>query len=153
MKAHEELKSIFIHRKNIDVAMEIFGFTGQRTTIIDELTEEEVLKLLKIHCPIPSELESECEQLKSEIFRKKLISNILVLAEKTGIKKANDFYDFNKWMIQSGKFKKHLNAHSVEELKEVYKQLKAVEKSNTKSAGKPFTKAWWYKEGKRKALN
>lgn len=153
MKAHEELKSVFGHRKSIDVAMEIFGFTEQRTTIIDELTETEVLQLLKIHCPSTEELENECEQLKSVIFRKKLISNILLLAEKTGLKKLNDFYDFNHWMNHSSKLKKHLNAHSINELKEVYKQLKAVEKSNAKSAKKPFTKAWWHKASEMRTLN
>lgn len=145
----EELKLLFAHRNAIDVAIEINGFTGFRTTLIDELTEKEAEKLLSIHCPTEENIEEEFNALKEELFKKGWKGKILKLAEQTGIKEPKDFQKFNNWMLSSSKYKKHLNALSIDELKEVFKQLQGVKQNNAKSAKKPLTKAWW-REGKEK---
>ena len=149
MKPQEELKVLFSHRSAVEVAMEIFGFSGRRTTIIDDLTDEEALRLLSIHTPNEENLEQEFNELKEELFKKGLKAKILKLAEQTGIKESNDFHKFNNWMLTSSRFKKHLNAHSIDELKDLFKQLHGVKSNNAKSAKKPMTKAWW-KNGKEK---
>ncbi|UDQ55018.1 hypothetical protein LJF28_04950 [Chryseobacterium indologenes] len=89
MNPHEELKLLFAHRNGAEVAIEIHGFTGFRTTLIDELTEKEALKLLSIHSPedkSPEELEAEFNELSDEILKKGWKSKILKIAEETGIK-------------------------------------------------------------------
>lgn len=156
MNPHEELKLLFAHRNGAEVAIEIHGFTGFRTTLIDDLTEKEALKLLSIHSPedkSPEELEAEFNELSDEILKKGWKSKILKIAEETGIKEKNDFAKFNKWMLTSSKFKKHLNAHSLSELKQLHNQLHGVKHNNAKSAKKPFTKAWWKKGNEIVNLN
>ncbi len=145
MNAHDELKKIFTYRDPVNIALEINGFTGFRTTLIEELTDQEANQLLKIHAPKPANLDSEYNALKEEFIRKEWKSNILALAEKTGIKEKGSFHKFNNWMLSKSKFKKHLNAHNIEELKQLHIQLRAASQNNSKSAMKPMTKAWWDK--------
>ncbi|MCU7615640.1 hypothetical protein NZ698_00400 [Chryseobacterium sp. PBS4-4] len=153
MNPKEELKQLFADRKPIDVAIEINGYTGFRTTLIDELTEQEAMKLLSIHVPKEKSVEEENNALKHELLRNGWISKILKIAEETGIKEKGRFEKFNGWMYVSSKFKKHLNAHSIEELQEVHRQLHAVKTNNARSANRPMTKAWWDKAEKNVKLN
>ena len=113
--------------------------------MIEDLTDQEAKQLLKIHAPKPADLDQEYNALKEEFIRKEWKSNILALAEKTGIKEKGDFQKFNNWMLSNSKFKKHLNAHSIAELKQLHVQLRAALQNNSKSAMKPLTKAWWEK--------
>lgn len=149
MTAKEELKQIFADRNPIQVAIEINGFTGFRTTLVDDLTDDEAIRLLSIHVPSEKELAEENNALKEHLLRNGWISKVLKLAEITGIKEVGCFHKFNNWMFTNSKFKKHLNAHSIEELKQLHVQLHAVKANNENSAKKPFTKAWWEK-GKEK---
>ncbi|MCT2563971.1 hypothetical protein [Chryseobacterium herbae] len=153
MNPKEELKVLFAHRPNLEVAMEVFGFSGRRTTIIDDLTEEEASMLLSIHTPNEENLEEEYNALKEELFKKGWKGKILKLAESTGIKDKGDFNRFNNWMLTKSVFKKHLNAHSIEELKYVHKQLQGVKYNNAQSAKKPMNKAWWKKGDELVNLN
>lgn len=145
MTPYDELKQLFADRKPIDVAIEISGFTGHRTTLIEELTDGEASRLLAIYCPSEKILEVECNALKEDILKKSWKSKILKLAEDTGMKDKGDFQKFNTWILHSSIFKKHLNAHSIKELESLYKQLRGVQYNNAKSAEKPFTKSWWNK--------
>ena len=153
MQAHEELKQLFAERDSISVAIEINGFTGWRTTVIDDLTDEEAEKLLKIHQPIPEQLDAEFNALKTEFIRKEWKSNILALAEKIGFKEKGSFHKFNDWMIAKSKFKKHLNAHNIEELKQLHQQMRAAQSNNARSSRKAMTKAWWEKADRLKQYN
>ncbi|MEN5306951.1 hypothetical protein ABE425_05505 [Chryseobacterium cucumeris] len=147
MTAKEELKKLFADRNQVQVAIEINGFTGFRTTLIDDLTEEEAIKLLSVHAPSEKELAEENNALKEELIRIAWISKILKLAETTGIKEVGSFHKFNNWMYTKSIFKKHLNAHTIDELKQLHVQLHGVQSNNNESAKKPLTKAWW-KKGK-----
>lgn len=153
MNAHDELKQVFADRKPMDVAIEINGFTGFRTTDLDDLTDQEAEQLLKIHCPEPKSLDAEYNALKEDFIKKALKSTILVLAEKTNIKDTGAFEKFNNWMLTNSKFKKHLNAHNLEELRELHKQMRAAQHNNAKSAMKTMTEAWWQKANHLKDLN
>ncbi|MCT4306051.1 hypothetical protein [Elizabethkingia anophelis] len=144
MTPHEELKQLFAHRKPIDVAIEVSGFTSHRTTVIDELTESEVLELLSIHNH--DSIEETEDALRNEIILKKMRSKIIALAEKEKVKEPNSWDKFNNWMLLSSRFKKHLNAHNMGELQLLFKQLQALKTNNRRSAKKPMSKAWW-KEG------
>lgn len=153
MTAKEELKALFANRTAVDVAIEINGFTGFRTTSIHDLTEDEAIELLSIHTPNKKDVEEENLALKYDLIRSAWISKVLKIAKETGIKETGSFHKFNNWMFTSSKFKKHLNAHSIDELKEVHTQLHAVKTNNARSANRTMTKAWWDKAEKNKNLN
>lgn len=110
MNPHDELKQLFADRKPIDVAIEISGFTGHRTTLIEELTDTEVSRLLAIHCPSEVELEKDFNTLQEDLIKREWKSKILAFAERIGIKEKGDFHKFNNWMHEKSMFKKHLNA-------------------------------------------
>ena len=151
MNAHQELAKIFAHRNPADVAIEISGFTSWRTTLLEELTIEEAEKLLSIHQPRSDE--KKHNELIEEMMRKEWKSAILSLAETTHIKEPKSFEKFNNWMLTKSIFKKHLNAHSLEELKQVHRQLKGVQANNNRSAKRPMNKAWWNKAENNKMWN
>ncbi len=153
MNAKQQLKELFADRNPADVAIEINGFTGWRTTLLEELTDQEAETLLHIHLPNEKDLEEECNALLEEIKKKEYKSAILALAERIGIKKPGDFQRFNNWMFRYSRFKKHLNAHSLTELKQLYQQLRAAQANNARSAQKVMTKSWWHKGEQNKTLN
>ena len=111
-------------------------------------------ELYKIHCKdeIP-QISTESEAIYQQMLRKHWISNVLTIATEQGIKEPNDWRKFNDWMMRSSKFKKHLNAHSVKELKILHQQLCKLRDNNLKSAEKPLTKAWMKKAIKNQNLN
>ena len=140
-------------RKEIDIAMEISGYTGFRTTVLEELTEDEAIQLLDIHCPKPHDLDAEFNALKEEMIKKEYRSKILAIAEREGIKKKDSWAEFNNFMLLSSKFKKGLNEHSLSELKELLKQFNALATNNRRSAEHPMTKAWFRKSENLKHWN
>ncbi|GAA5096800.1 hypothetical protein GCM10023210_31040 [Chryseobacterium ginsengisoli] len=155
MDAIQELKILFAKRSGADIAIEINGFTGFRTTLLEELTDTEAKQLLEIHQPQKTvkQLQQEVREASEEILKKGWKSKVLVVAEATGIKDKDGFVRFNKWMLKSSIYKKHLNAYSLEELKELHKQLQGVKANNSKSAKKPLTKSWWREGLQNKNLN
>lgn len=148
----EELKEMFKHRSPADVAIEINGFTAWRTTLIDELTNSEAEKLIDIHRP-KAKLAKENNALREELIRKEWMSFILSNAEKAGVKKPDGFCEFNNWMLTRSIYKKHLNAHTIEELRDLNRQLNALKNNNAKSANRAMTKAWWEKAESLKHMN
>lgn len=151
MHTLNDLKEFFADRSTLSIATEIYGFTGFRTTKLEDLTEKEIEDLYMAYAP--KTLDQEFNALKSEMIAKEWKSKILALADKTGIKEKGSFHKFNNWMLTSGKFKKHLNAHSIEQLKELYKQLRGVQHNNGRSAQRPMTNAWWKKADELKQFN
>lgn len=145
MATLKDLKELFAGRKPVDVAIEISGFTGFRTTDINELSNDEVNRLYEIHRPKERDLDAEWNALKEELIRKEWKSKILATAEKAGVKEPMSFAKFNNWMISRSMFKKHLEAHSLDELRQLHKQLHGVMTNNARSANRPTNKAWWDK--------
>ena len=153
MATLQDLQELFAERKPFEVAIEISGFTGFRTTLINELTPDEINRLFEVHAPKIKDVEAEFNAFKIELIMKAWRSKILVAAEKAGIKKPSSFHEFNNWMICSSKYKKQLNAYNLEELKELHHQIYAAITNNRKSATKPMTQAWWDKADKLKNHN
>ncbi|WP_162990009.1 hypothetical protein [Chryseobacterium sp. 6424] len=153
MATLQDLQELFASRKPSDVAIEICGFTGFRTTNIEELTAEEIDRLYACHAPRLKDVEAEFEAFKAEMVQKAWRSKILAAAEKAGLKEPGDFGKFNAWMLNRSKYKKPLYAHTVEELKELHRQINSAISNNYRSAQKPMTKAWWNQGEKLKNLN
>lgn len=148
-----ELQELFSNRSAISVAIEINGFTGFRTTHMEDLTEDEINRLYAIHCPKEVSATEQFEALQEELISKAWKSKILVAAEQAKLKDPGNFHRFNNWMLLKSKFKKHLNAHTIEELKELHAQIRAAIANNARSAQKPLTKAWWKKAENLKEFN
>ncbi len=153
MATLQDLQELFAERKPETVAMQISGFTGWRTTRLEELSPEEINRLYSIHSPKLQDVEAEFNAFKAELIMKAWRSKILAAAEKAGFKEPGCFHKFNGWMVQRSKFKKALSAHNVEELKELHRQINAALTNNLRSAQKPMTKAWWNQGDKLKNLN
>ena len=147
----DELKTYISRRNPTEIMVLVDGVTDHRTTHLEDLTGSEINLLITVLKP--KTLEEKTSALVDEIVMKRWRSNILALAERTGIKKLGEFNDFNSWMIRSSLFKKQLNAHNMEELKLLYQQLRAVERNNERSASKPMTKVWWKKADSLKNHN
>ncbi len=140
-EAHKTLTELFADRKAHEIAIEIYGFTGFRTGFIEELTDAEATKLLAMHLPKEKDLDEEFNALKYDMICREWKHKIIDIATSEGIKKEG-WHDFNNFMQISSVFKKHLNAHNLEELKVLFKQFKAIQTNNRKSARKTMTKAW-----------
>lgn len=155
MATLKDLEKLFWDREPHDIAIEISGFTGFRTTLMEELTPAEIDKLYKIHTNgfRQSAVGGQRTASNEKEEKRKWISYILKIATDEGIKEPNDWEKFNQWMLKKSKFKKHLNAHSLEELKILHKQFCQLKKNNEKSAQKPMTKLWFLKGIRNKNLN
>lgn len=151
MNALEELENLLSLRQPHEVAIMLDGFTSHRTTLLEELTDGEIDILLRIYRP--RTIQEREKELIIELRLKEWRSNILALAEKVGIKEPQSFHEFNNWMLLKSKFKKHLNAHNLEELQLLHRQLQGVKQNNERSAFRPLNKAWWDKGSKLKNYN
>lgn len=149
----EILKQIFADKQPWEVAIVVSGFTGHRTTLLEDLTPAEAERLLKIYRPDPVTVEQEFDALKEQLLIKEWRSKILANAEKAGLKDKGEFHKFNNWMLMNSKYKKQLTAHTLGELKELHKQIRAAMDNNARSANRPMTKAWFEKAEKIKILN
>lgn len=166
MATLEDLKSIFADRQPHDIAIEINGFTGFRTTLMEELTPAEIDKLYKIHTNGFRQSAVGGQRIASneKEEKRKWISYILKIATDEGIHRpeivvrnrqnvVDEWYNLNKWMLTQSTAKKLLYFCNLEELKAVHQQLCKLRDNNEKSAQKPMNKAWWRKGNKLKGLN
>ena len=81
------------------------------------------------------------------LVKKKLRSRVLAIATRTGIHDTNDWDKFNCFMLHNSICKKSLNLYDLEELEELVKQFRALERNYKKSAEKAGTKAWAHQFG------
>ncbi len=153
MNVRSNLEKLFEGKTPFETAMVVSGFTGFRCTRLEELTEDEAAALWQQYAPKVQDPAEVLRAVADELEGRELKSNILALAERTGIKEPKSWDRFNGWMLNRSRFKKHLNAHSLEELKDLYKQLRGVEQNNALSAAKPLNKAWWNKGDELKNWN
>ncbi len=165
MATIEQLKELFKHRQPHDIAIEINGFTGFRTTLMEDLTQDEINRLYNIHkgnTPPTAPLFTKEGNEKAE--KRKWVSYILKIATDEGIHRpvviiknrqrmVDEWQCLNHWMITQSTAKKLLYQCDLEELKAVHQQLCKLRDNNAKSAQKPLNKAWWRKGEQNKNLN
>ena len=82
-----------------------------------------------------------------ELIMKRKRSNILTIATKTGIKEADSWTKFNKWMLNSSVHKKPLKEYNYEELDDLNKQFRQLQANYENSAQKVGNKAWHHATG------
>lgn len=153
MTTLQQLQKALEEKDNLSRQILISNFSNRRTCQLEDLTDAEMQEMYLYFFPQPITTEEHNAYLIEEMQKKEWKSNVITLAEKTGIKEKDDWRAFNHWMRFSSRFKKHLNAHSIDELKLLYKQLKGVELNNAISAQNPLTKAWYRKGMELKNMN
>ena len=72
-------------------------------------------------------------------------SIVLTIATRTGIKDADSWEKFNRWMLNNSVLKKELHKYKLDELDKLIKQFRGLEANYRKSAEKTGTKAWMHK--------
>jgi hypothetical protein len=82
-----------------------------------------------------------------ELIMKRKRSVILTIATKTGIKEVNSWSKFNLWMKNNSIFKKELHAYEYDELDQLTRQFRGLEKNYDESAKKVGNKAWHHATG------
>jgi hypothetical protein len=105
------------------------------------------------------ELDELCEKLEREYkFRANIDANtelekkskrsiVLTIAQRTGIHDPNDWNKFNRFMLNSSILKKKLNSYELDELDDLIKQFRGLERNYAKSAAKAGTKAYFHAKG------
>lgn len=126
------------------ISQTVFLHTG-RTTNIDDLTPAEIESIYNVLFPMEMTNEEELIHAKNLQNLKYYRSNVLTLATRLGIKDIDSWDKFNKWMLEKSIFKKKLNDHNLEELKELQLQFRGMESNYERSAMNPGTKAWYHK--------
>lgn len=117
----------------------------RRTTDIDELSPKELEKVYDLFFPKQPSLAEQVIKAKNNDILKIHRSNILTIATRIGFKKTDSWDEFNRWMLYSSTFKKKLNDHDLNELKQLERQLRAAESNYNISASKAGNKAWYHK--------
>lgn len=155
MATLEDLRNVLFDRTPHELAIEISGFTGFRTTLIEELTQEEIDILYKIHKRRYDESIEEKRKWSSYILKIATDEGIHrpVMVVKYGKNVVDCWYSFNHWMLTQSTAKKLLYHCNVEEMEAVHQQLCKLRDNNEKSAQKPMNKAWWRKGVKNRNLN
>ena len=117
----------------------------RRTTDIDELTKEELEKLYSLFFPKQPSAEEKLMIVQHNDLIKRYKSNILTIATRIGIKEPDSWEAFNRFMLSSSILKKKLNDYSLEELKDLEIQFRAMQVNYDRSSLKVGTKAWYHK--------
>ena len=99
----------------------VYNFTGGRTQSTKELSLSEMSELIM---QLEGDHEEKIRRLRSEI---------LAIATRTGIHDPSNWEKFNAFMIHRSIHHKPLNEYSLEELKELRRQFRAIERNNKKT--------------------
>lgn len=120
-------------------------YSHYRTTLIEELSDDELTAMYQSCFPSEMPLQKQLVKLRLQDIMKRKRSVILTIATETGIKAPDDWTAFNNWMLHSSKFKKPLKNHNLEELEALHKQMRALQSNYEHSAEKVGNKAWFHK--------
>lgn len=145
MATHKKLMTLFSKNGFDDTTRHdlIYAWTGGRTKSSKFLS--------------PNEIDALCYKLESsfrfasnvdaytEIERKKKRSIVLKIATETGIHNPSDWSKFNGFMLRSSILKKQLNKYDIEELDNLIKQFRGIQRNFNASAKKTGTKAHSHK--------
>lgn len=134
---------------DLDIALAVSGISGQRTTVLEELTENEMLSLLSIYKPIKSQenARKRLQQLEEERLIKMKRSIILKDAQTAHIHNPEDWSKFNQWMLKSSVLHKPLKDYTLEELDLLKVQMKKIVQKFKKNSKRTGTKAWYQFHG------
>ncbi|RWW91840.1 hypothetical protein [Flavobacterium cerinum] len=105
------------------------------------------------------EIDDLCEKLEAdfryrtnidaytELEKKSKRSIVLTIAQRTAIHDPANWKKFNDFMLNSSIHKKRLNDYELNELDELIKQFRGLERNYNKSSNKAGTKAYFHSKG------
>ena len=123
----------------------IYDFTGGRTSSSRDLYDSELRDLV---WKLQNDFGYRSQVgVRLEMEKKKKRSVVLAIAQRCGIHEGTSFEKFNRFMLDRSRFKKRLSGHSLEELDELIKQFRGLERNYERSAANPGTKAYSHSRG------
>lgn len=138
---HRQLMTV-LHRLGINDDQRhdlVYNYTNGRTSSTRELTEGELNGLVwRLH----KDLRSANNTAMVELQLKKKRSTVLAIAQRCGIHTGTDFTAFNSFMKNRSIHKKELHKYTLDELTDLVKQFRGLERNYKASAQNPGTKAW-----------
>lgn len=117
----------------------------QRTTNIDDVSDEELEKIYQVFFPKQPTLAEQIITSKNADLLKKHKSIVLTIATRIGLKEPDNWTKFNNWMLKSSVCKKRLNDYNFQELEALERQLRSAERNYKVSSEKAGNKAWYHK--------
>lgn len=127
------------------IAMAVGLKTNYRTTILEELTDDEIIHFYHLYFPKPKTPAMIAQELAMEKEVKRLRSIILKEASAIGLLAPDDWTKFNAFMLKYSPLKKALNEYKINEFTELIKQFKSLRSKYEKDAKMPHTRAWYHK--------
>lgn len=123
----------------------VFEWTAGRTTSSKEMFDHEIDFVIK-------SLESGMTEANKELAALELVKRdkraaILAIASRVGFfpETTSNFDYFNAWMLKNSVLKKELWKYTTDELDQLSRQFRGIEKHFNDSAEVPGTKAWHLK--------
>jgi hypothetical protein len=122
----------------------INAWTGGRTSSTKDLELSEMKDLI---FKLETNFDAPSAALYLESERKKLRAVVLKIATDTGIKEPTDFVRFNSFMKNYSILKKEMHKYTLDELQDLVKQFRGLERHYRASSQQPGTKAWYHSAG------
>ena len=122
----------------------VHAWTNGRTSSSKDLSASEIRDLV---WKFENHFDAPAVDMYIELECKKLRSIVLKIASEVGIKEPNDFKVFNDFMKSRSILKKELHRYKLEELHELVKQFRGLQRNFARSAERPGTKAWYLERG------
>ncbi|MRI64609.1 hypothetical protein EDM00_11525 [Ornithobacterium rhinotracheale] len=136
----------------VDLALNVSAMSDGRTTLLEELNEKELNLLLKCYAPKPN-INDYVTHLEIEDEKKRLRSIVLKIATKIGVHNPESWEPFNQFMLKSSILHKPLKDYDLEELKELVKQFKSMERKEEAYRKVAGSKPWYRQLGGKPSEN
>lgn len=117
----------------------VFAWTEGRTQSSLDLNDDE---LRDICFKLEHQYDAPAFDWHIETYCRKMRSQVLKIATETGIKETDSWVNFNRFMLNHSIFKKELKAYTLQELPELVRQFRGIERHYQQSAIHPGSKAW-----------
>lgn len=122
----------------------VYAWTSGRTSSSSSLELQEMRDII---WKFENQFDAPATVLYIEAEKKKQRAIVLKIATDTGIKEPENFEKFNRFMLNYSILKKELHRYNLEELYELVKQFRGLERNYQRSAQQPGTKAWHHSNG------
>ncbi len=122
----------------------VYSWTNGRTSSSRLLTDDELVNLV---WKFQNDLNSRNTSMYVESEKRKKRSTVLAIAQRCGIHEGTSFDRFNRFMLERSILQKDLYKYNLEELDELIKQFRGIERNYDRSAKTPGTKAYNHAHG------
>lgn len=122
----------------------VYAWTKGRT---QSSTKLELQEMRDIIWKFENQFDAPATVLYLEAEKKKLRAIVLKIATETGIKEPDNFIRFNRFMIDYSILKKEMHKYTLEELFDLVKQFRGLQRNFERSAASPGTNAWYHAAG------